>query len=356
MTNENDNQYNLKTENPAPRNYNNYSPPPAPVYVPGVANDKPKKSFIGGLFKFVSRLFSFIIIAMVFFCIIGVIAILSGELTPAIIKSGDPMNQIAVIDLTNIIDMDNAKKMNFMLKQAENDDKIKGVIISVNCPGGMVAPSDMIAHDIELLKQRTGKPVYVSVQQLSASGAYWATAGCDKIFAQTNSLVGSIGVIYNNMIVKNTLDKIGVTPITIKSSKSPMKDNGSMFRMPTEEEIKNIQDDIDRTHDRFITRVAEGRNLAKSDVIECATGEVYDGPESIEKGLIDEIGFLEDDVINALANELKIRNPQVIKLQPMPSFKDVLTGAQAKVEGLDIHKQFIDMATTPKIQVLWMGN
>ncbi len=349
MTNGNDNQ--------PPRNYNPYAAAPAPVYVPGAANgDKPKRSFLGGLFRFISKLVSLAIAGMIFISIIGVIAILSGGMQPVIIQDGDPLNQIAVIELNNIINMDNAKKMNVLLKNAAHDTKIKGVIISVNCPGGMVAPSDMIAHDIELFKQKTDKPVYVSVQQLSASGAYWATAGCDKIFAQPNSMVGSIGVIYNNLVVKDTLDKIGVAPVVIKSSKSPMKDTGSMYRMPTEEEIADIQRDIDKTHDRFIEKVAEGRAMSKEAVIECATGNVYDGVEALEKGLIDEIGFLEDDVIIALRNELNLFDPQVIKLQPMPSFKEMLTGAQAKVKSLDIHQQFIDLATQPKIQAIWMGN
>ena len=325
--------------------------------MPGVANgDKPKRSFFGGLFKFVSRLISLAIAAMIFMSVIGIIAVFSGGLHPVIIQDGDSLNQIAVIELNDVINMGNAKKMNGMLKEAERNKNIKGIIISVNCPGGMVAPSDMIAHDIELFKQKSGKPVYVSVQQLSASGAYWATAGCDKIFAQANSMVGSIGVIYNNMVVKDTLDKIGFTPVIIKSSKSPMKDTGSMFRMPTDQEIADIQSDIDKTHDRFIEKVAQGRNLSTDAIIKCATGDVYDGPEALEKGLIDEIGFLEDDVINALRNELKLLNPQVIKLQPMPSFKEMLTGAQAKVKSMDIHQQYIDLATTPKIQAIWMGN
>ena len=354
---DNDSNHNMNNVNQPPRNYNPYSPPPAPVYVPGIANDgKPKRSFLGRVFGFFSKLVSFAICAMIFFSVIAIVAMVSGNLHPVIIKDGDPLNQIAIIELNGVIDMENAAKMKNMLKEAGRNQQIKGIIISVNCPGGMVAPSDMIAHDIELLKQRTGKPVFVSVQQLSASGAYWATAACDKIYAQTESMVGSIGVIYNNMVVKDTLDKIGISPIVIKSSRSPMKDVGSMFRMPTEEEVAEIQSDIDKTHDRFIEKVAKGREMLKADVIACATGEVFDGPEALDKGLIDAIGFLEDDVINALSKEIGVIDPQVIKLQPVPSVRAVLTGAEAQAKKLDIHQQFIDIATMPKIQAIYLNN
>ena len=356
MSNDSENEYSLKNENDEP--VARYYQPPAPVYIPGdVKESKPKRSLLAGFFKLVFKLFMFGFYAFGILLVCTIFMYISGGVVNSeVIQTGDKLNQIAVIDLEGIIDMENAAKLNHMLNSAQNDDNIKSIIISVNSPGGMVVPADMMAHSIAMFKHNCGKPVYVSVQQVSASGAYWATAACDKIFAQTNSMVGSIGVIYNTFVVKDTLDKIGITPITIKSSKSNLKDMGSMVRMPTEEEITDIQQNIDTVHDRFIDVVAKGRMLSQETVIKYATGNVFDGPESLEAGLIDQIGFL-DDVIVSLASEMKVLNPQVIRLSPMPTFKEMLTKSQAIFNrNFDLRQQYIDMATAPKIQAIWMGD
>ncbi len=356
MTDENENQYRLKDQTPEPA-AGQYYQPPAPVYIPATPKaDKPKRSLIAAFFRFIFKVLKFGFYAMGILLLCVIVGYLSGSIVNTeVIQPGDKFNQIAVINLDGLIDMNNASRFNHMLNTAENDSSVKAVIISVNSPGGMVVPADMMAHSIQLFKQRSAKPVYVSVQQISASGAYWATAACDKIFAQTNSMVGSIGVIYSTFVVKDTLDKIGITPITVKSSKSHLKDMGSIVRMPTDEELFSIQHDLDTVHDRFIDVVANGRMLARDSVLTYATGEVFDGPESLEAGLIDQIGFL-DDVISSLASELNVHDPQVIRLSPLPTFKQMLTSSQAAFNsGLDLRQQYLDLATQPKIQALWTG-
>ena len=357
MNNDSENEYRLKDEDNGQSAKKGYQASAAPVYIPGNYNTKPKKSIIGGFFRFIGKTISFLFFAFIVLMVIGLVTLFTeGMVNNEVIFQGDKLNQIAVIDLDGLIDMENSAKLKRMLNRAETKETVKGIIISVNSPGGMVVPSDMIAHDIAMFKQRCGKPVYVSVQQLSASGAYWATAACDKIFCQTNSMVGSIGVIYNSFVIKDTLDKIGIVPVVIKSSKSPHKDTGSMFRMPTEEEYYEIQFDINRVHDRFIDTVAAGRGLARDSVLEYATGDVFDGPEALEAGLVDEIGYLED-VIIALSDDLDIDTPEVIKIAPTPSLKEVLTRSQSALSnGVDLQKQYFKAATTPKVQAVWMGN
>ncbi len=335
-----------------------YIQPPAPVYVPTTEkSDKPKRSLIGGFVKLVFKMFIFGFYAFGILLLFGVVVLLSGGMiNTQVVQSGDKQNQLAIIDLNSEIDMECASRFATMLNTAADDDSIKGVIVSVNSPGGMVVPADMMAHAVDMFKAKTTKPIYVSVEQLSASGAYWATAGCDRIFAQTNSMVGSIGVIYTGFVVKDGLEKIGVTPVVVKSSRSNLKDMGSMFRMPTDEELADIQRDIDTVHDRFIDLVAKGRSLSRESVLIYATGDVYDGPESLKAGLIDQIGFL-DEVIDDLANKLNIGNPHVIKLSPIPSFMEMLTSASSLLDDkFDVRRQYIDLATMPKIQAIWMGN
>ncbi len=336
----------------------NNVPSAAPVYIP--VNKKSCRvggSFFGRFFRGLYKLF---IVSLVVFglLLLGTIVMyMSGAMVSSqLIEPGDKFNRIAVIDLEGIIDMDNASGFSRLLKTAAQDETVKGVIISVNSPGGMVVPSDMMAHGLARFREISGKPVFVSVQQISASGAYWATAACDRIFAQMNSMVGSIGVIYNGFVVKDTLDKVGISPITVKSSRSDMKDKGSMFRMPTELELADIQADIDRVHDRFIDVVASGRKLSRTMVIGYATGDVFDGQEAVNAGLIDEIGYL-DDVIISLSARLNIDKPQVFRMAPAESLRDLLLEARATLsDPLDFHSQYLQLATTPRMQVLWLGN
>ncbi|MBN2064050.1 MAG: signal peptide peptidase SppA [Sedimentisphaerales bacterium] len=333
-------------------------PSAAPVYIP--VNKKSGRvggSIFGRLCRAVYKVFIVSLICFGLLLLGTIVMYMSGAMISSqVIEPGDKFNRIAVIDLEGMIDMDNAAGFTQLLKTAAKDDTVKGVIISVNSPGGMVVPSDMMAHEIAMFREKSGKPVFVSVQQLSASGAYWATAACDRIFAQMNSMVGSIGVIYNGFVVKDTLDKVGIAPITVKSSRSDMKDKGSMFRMPTELELADIQADIDKVHDRFIDVVAGGRKLSRTIVIGYATGDVFDGQEAVTAGLIDEIGYL-DDVITSLSARLNIEKPQVFRMAPADSLRDLLMEARATLsDPLDFHSQYLQLATTPRIQVLWLGN
>ena len=193
--------------------------------------------------------------------------------------------------------------------------------------------------------------------QVGASGAYWAAAATDKIFAQTNSTVGSIGVIYINLVVEKALkEKLGVEPVVIKSSRSPYKDKGSLFRVPTEQEKMEIIEDIDRVHLRFVQVVSDGRNIPIDEAWKLATGDVFDGPEAIENKLIDQIGFL-DDAIDDLADTLNIIDPMVIKYSEPPTFKELLSASANSLENpLDIRSQLDKWAASPKILALWTGN
>lgn len=330
----------------------------APVYVPtGKKQNRQREgSLLGRIFKGIYKLFFFSAIVFGVIVLLGTIMYFSGSMVASqLIQDGDKLNRIAVIDLEGTIGVENSSGFARLLKVARQDETVKGVIISVNSPGGEVVPSDLIAHEIDLFRKQSGKPVYVSVQQMSASGAYWATAACDRIYAQTNSMVGSIGVIYTSFVVKDTLDKIGISPVVVKSSRSQMKDKGSPFRVPTADEIVDIQKDIDTVHDRFIDIVAAARKLDREKVVAHATGDVFDGPEAVNAGLIDELGYMED-VIAALQARLNIDKPQVFRISATPSFHEMLMKSDFMGNKFDLKAQYLQMATASKIQAIWMGN
>ena len=328
---------------------------PVPVYLPPSEPQKRKGSFIGGVLRYIFMLVFLLSIVMNFylFMLFG-----AGEIMEREYRSGSGDQKIALIDLKGMITLPTAYDFRKMLKKAADDVAVKGVVIVVNCPGGYVAPSNMMNKYIRDFKEQTGKKIYSSTEMVNASGAYWTTAGTDKIFAQENAMVGSIGVIYQNFVVQKLMEeKLGVMPIVRKSSKSPFKDTGSMFRMPTETDEAEIKKKLDKVHDRFVAVVSEGREgLTAEEVWPLATGEVFDGQEALEKKLIDAVGFL-DDAINDMIDTLDLTNPRVVRYAQPPSLREILSAkSQASENPLDIEAQLAKLAGMPRIQAIWMGN
>ena len=300
------------------------------TYPPAASGDtgkSKKRGRSGQGSSFFKKIIRYIFISMFVISVITnfyLVLLLSGGMTERTYRAGDETQRIALISLGGVIDMQSAEQLRLMLLRAEEDETIKGVVLVINSPGGMVAPSNMMLHYIQEFKENTGLKVYASIQQLGASGAYWAAMAVDKIYGQTNARIGSIGVIYMNMVVEKALkEKLGINPVIVKSTRSPYKDHNSPFRQPTDEEILDIRKELDTIHARFVEVVRKGRNLDEDAAWALADGGVHDGPASLEKNLIDEIGFL-DDVIDDLADSLGIKEPHVVRFVQPPTLREML--------------------------------
>jgi len=182
------------------------------------------------------------------------------------------------------------------LRKAAKDDKVKAVLIRMNTPGGTVATSQEITDAVNAVRA-AGKPVYVSMADLSASGGYYVAAAADKIYALPGSITGSIGVIMHLMNFKALGDKVGIADVVIKSG--PYKDIASPYRAMTEEERNILQAMIADSYDQFVTSVAKGRRMKVEDVKKLADGRIYTGRQAKKNGLIDELGSY-DDALDAL--------------------------------------------------------
>ncbi len=329
-------------------------PQPVPVYLPA-PQEKSKKSpfpILGKVLKL------FIIFGLVSLLIADVAyrAFMTGGMEQQTYRSGEPMERIALINLEGMIDMTLAENVRQALKKAMDDELIKGVILVVNSPGGYVVPSDMLNQYITSFRENSGKPIYSYAEQLNASGAYWASVATEKIYAQENTTVGSIGVIMYTLVFEKAMkEKLGIEPVVIESSRSPGKDRGNPFRMPTEQEKQKYLDELDLVHERFVKTVSEGRDLAMDEVWPLATGEVFDGVKARDKNLIDEIGFL-DDVIVDMADRLHLEKPMVVRYIKPASLRQMLAGQSSQSLTLDFKQQLEQFAMTPRIQALWLGN
>jgi len=183
------------------------------------------------------------------------------------------------------------------LRRAEEDEKIKAVILKIDSPGGSVTASDILFSEIEGFKNRTGAKVVVAMMGVAASGAYYISLPADHILAHPTTVTGSIGVIFARPKVTGLMEKIGVAVEVNKSGAD--KDMGSPFRQTSAAEEKIFQDLTDRLGKRFVDLVARHRKLGPEAVARISTARVYLANEALELGLVDEIGYLENAVDQA---------------------------------------------------------
>ncbi|HET6352251.1 MAG TPA: signal peptide peptidase SppA, partial [Coriobacteriia bacterium] len=170
------------------------------------------------------------------------------------------------------------------LQQAEDDSRVKAILLRVDSPGGTVAASEEIAEYVRTCP----KPVVVSIGDVGASGAYMMSSQADEIWAMPGSTVGSIGVISEIPNVSGLLDKVGVQFQVITAGK--YKDAGSPYRKLSDEERALIKGEVDEAYEQFIAIVAKGREMSKADVTELATGWAWSGDKALKLGLVDKIG------------------------------------------------------------------
>ena len=199
------------------------------------------------------------------------------------------------------------------LEEAEKDDSVKAVVLRVNSPGGTVTSSDTMYTVLQRFKEKTHKPVVASTQEVAASGAYYVSCAADKIVVAPTSVVGSIGVIFETMQFKGTLDKLGVTTAAIKSGS--LKDMGSPFRAMKDDERVVMKEMVEEYFSRFVHIVSDHRPVTEKPVDDLTTyekdgyaglysGRVFSGERAVQLGLADQTGQLTDaiDLARKLAN------------------------------------------------------
>ena len=180
------------------------------------------------------------------------------------------------------------------LEKAEEDERVRAVVLRINSPGGTVTASDILYHEISRFKARRKVPVIASILDVGASGGYYVALAADRIVAHPTTATGSIGVLMLTVNSAGLLEKIGVSATYIKSGQ--YKDMGSPFRNLTPEERALFQELIDRLYGRFVTLVARERRLDETRVRSLADGRVYTAAEALSLGLVDRIGYLEDAI------------------------------------------------------------
>ncbi len=213
--------------------------------------------------------------------------------------SGDGPDKVAVLPVVGTISTTTTptsaaatpETLSDQLRQAEEDERVKAVVLEVDSPGGGVVPTDEMYRSIQEFKETTGLPVVISMGQTAASGGYYIATAADRIVANENTLTGSLGVIFSYLNFAEAAAEYGIEEEVIKSG--PFKDIGSSTREPTEEELEILQSYVDESYDGFVEVIVEGRGLPEEEVRDLADGRVYSGLQAESLGLVDELGDLE---------------------------------------------------------------
>ena len=203
------------------------------------------------------------------------------------------------------------------INKAKNDSSIKAVVLRVNSPGGSALASDVIWRAVEKTKEI--KTVIVSMGDLAASGGYYISCGADRIFAEPNTITGSIGVFGMIPNLGRMLEnKIGITFDRVETNDHAAM---TMFSPLDKKELSTIQKGVDEIYESFISKVAFGRDgLKKSDVHNVAMGRVWSGKEALDLELVDEIGDLQS-AIKFAANKVGLEKTE-IKLVHYPKIEN----------------------------------
>lgn len=216
------------------------------------------------------------------------------------------------------------------LHEARDDESVKAVIMRINSPGGSAAASQEVGIEIKKLRAK-GKVVVTSMGDVAASGGYWLAACTDKIYANSTTMTGSIGVYVPYANWEELYKKVGIYQEKIKSG--PHKDILSPERMMTSEERAIIQVMVDDIYNEFVTVVAEGRNMDMEQVRKLADGRIYTGNQAKQLGLVDELGNMYD-AIDGTAKLAGISGKPEIKEYGKHSPWSILFGANEQVGSL----------------------
>ena len=192
------------------------------------------------------------------------------------------------------------------MDKAERDPAVKAVVLRVNSPGGTVTASDTMYEIVRRFRERTGKPVVSSTQEVAASGGYYVALASDQIVVQPTTVIGSIGVIFETIQFSGALGKLGISSQAIKSG--TLKDIGSPLKPLRDDERQVMQEMVDEYFGRFVVLVHQRRTkLTEAPVSDLKeyrkdgysgvfSGRVFSGAKAVELGLADRTGLLADAI------------------------------------------------------------
>ena len=272
-------------------------------------------------------------------------------------ETGDQFasDKIAIISITGTIMPPFTERILESIKTAQEDKQVKGILLEIDSPGGLVADSHQIYH--RLVELRKKKPIVVSMKRMAASGGYYVAMGAGEegvIFAEPTTWTGSLGVIIPRFDLSGLAEKVGVVSDPLKTGE--FKDALNPFREMTQRE-RDIWDHIlDESYQRFLNIITDNRkDLDYEQVKKLATGQIYPATDARENGLIDEIGY-QEDALARLQEMTNLKKVRVIRYRHPVTLADILLGS-AEASQVENRKQALLDSTVPRAMYFasWLG-
>lgn len=230
------------------------------------------------------------------------------------------------------------------IRAARADKEVRAVIIEINSPGGEVAMSDIVWHELEEFKSSaTNRMVFAHLMDMACSGGYYVAAAADYIYALPTTITGSIGVIIPAINAAGLAEKIGVKPVSIASSKNKDLLNPLMPTNPAHVEI--VKKTVDESYERFVDIVAKGRRLPASRVKEIADGRILSARDALKCRLVDGIGY-EDDLLKIIEKKLGGRI-KVVRYEANFSFENFFIHGLMMKAAESVKRSVLSEFTSP---------
>lgn len=180
-----------------------------------------------------------------------------------------------------------------LITELADNDKVKGMVLRVNSPGGAVFGSEQIGEALDYFQSK-GKPLAVSMGDYAASGGYWISCCANRIFANPLTITGSIGIFGLIPNAEGLMKKIGLSPQLVATN--PDAKFPTLMTPLNPSQLDAMQEMVERGYSNFVARVAKGRHLTEERVRQIGEGRVWDAQKALEIGLVDELGGLQDAI------------------------------------------------------------
>jgi protease-4 len=269
-------------------------------------------------------------------------------------------NKIAIIEVKGPIYNEADGYVKKQIDLVREDPSVVGVVVRIDSPGGTVTGSDYVYHHLRDLVEQRKIPLVVSMGSVCASGGYYVAMAVgnqpNSIFAEPTTWTGSIGVIIPHFDLSGALGALNIEDDSIATG--PYKQMGTPTREMSEDERKLLQGLVDDGFNRFKEVIRNGRPAFKSDAAaleRVATGQVYTANQALERGLVDQIGFVEAAVARAVElADLEPKDVRCVRYEEAPSFFGGLAGAKSPLgrqASVDL-TSILDLMT-PRAYYLW---
>lgn len=333
--------------------------PLPPMYPP-----PPKGSFARGILMTVATSIFGLSIALNVYLLIFTGVLSGDEFRQNVLVSGDPSQKVAVVPILGLMDDQASQRFAKTLRRLSSDRNVKALVLELDTPGGTITAADEIYHSILTFKQSKKVPVVVSMGSVAASGGYYVSCAADRIVAQRTSLTGSIGVLWLRYDLSKLAEKWGIQDSAVYPAEAPYKPTGSPLKPMTPQEHDHLLELVEDAYSTFKNVVSTGRSgRLRSPMSEIASGKLFTAAQSLDMGLIDQIGY-PTDAYDLAASLAKLSNKHVVRYEPAPSLLQALgAGSETSlartitVNGVNVAvdgKWFYEL-TTPRLMYLWRG-